>query len=51
MCMGGNSQKEFQIAEMSCVSHGVILKRVKKEDAAKVKALTQMQMIGKKKKN
>lgn len=35
---------------MSCVSHGVILKRVKKEDAAKVKALTQMQMIGKKKK-
>ena len=48
MHMGSNSETENQIAEMSCVSHGVILKRVKEDAAAKVKALTQMQ-IGKKK--
>ena len=41
MHMGSNSETENQIAEMSCVSHGVILKRVKEDAAAKVKALTQ----------
>lgn len=49
MHMGSNKEKEYQIAEMPRVSHGVILKRVKKGAAAKVKAVTQMQI--KKKKN
>lgn len=49
MHTGSNSKREYQIAEISCVSHEVILKRVKKDDAAKAKAITQMQI--KKKKN
>lgn len=44
MRMGSNNKREYQIAEMSCVSHGVILKRVKKDAAAKVKAVTQRQI-------
>lgn len=45
----GSNKREYQIAEMSCVSHGVILRRVKKDAAAKVKAVTQMQIDRKKK--
>lgn len=48
MHMGSNKEKEYQIAEMPRVSHGVILKRVKKGAAAKVKAVTQMQIKKKK---
>lgn len=48
MPMGSNNEREYQIAEVSCVTHGVIVKRVKKDAAAEVKAATQMQ-IGKKK--
>lgn len=48
MHMGSNSNGEYQIAGVSCVSHGVFLKRVKKDDAAKVKALAQMQKEKKK---
>lgn len=44
MHMGSNKETEYQIAEMPCVRHGVILKRVKKDAAAKVKAVTQMQI-------
>lgn len=48
MRMGSNNKREHQIAEMSFVSHGVILKRVKKDTAAKVKAVTQRQIKKKK---
>lgn len=48
MHMGSNKEKEYQIAEMPRVSYGVILKRVKKGAAAKVKAVTQMQIKKKK---
>lgn len=44
MHMASNKETEHQIAEMPRVSHGVILKRVKKDAAAKVKAVTQMQI-------
>lgn len=46
MHLGSHKEREYQIAEMARVSHGVILKRVKKDAAAKVKAVPQMQ-IGK----
>jgi len=44
MQMASNSEREYQIAETSHVSHGVVLKRVKKDDAAKAKAVPQMQI-------
>lgn len=47
MHMGSNKETEYQIAGMPCMNHGVILKRVKKDAAAKVKAVTQMQILKK----
>lgn len=44
MHMGSNQETEYQIAVMPCVSHGVILKRVKKDATAKVRAVTQTQI-------